>query len=489
MPTKDGHLVCRHENDITATTNVADHPEFAGRKTTKTVDGTALTGWFTEDFTLAELKTLRAKERIPQTRQRNTLYDGRWQVPAFEDVLKWADEQSQEAGPSRVAAHRDQAPHLLPQAGPGAGAAAGQAAACVRAPPRALAELRAVLRAQQHPAAEEAGGLPRRLPAGRADLAPLGLRRGGRPADGRRPGQARGPEVDGRLRRRHRAGGGPGHPEEAGRQPRRADHAGTGRARGEPRPAPVHHAQREHLPARSTSSGGPTPTRTGTPSAPSAPTSRPASTASSPTTPTRGCSPRPSSARADKPVRTRRRHPQGWRRRAHGNRERRPRTSRPACTPTLKPAPSPAATSALLPAAPANCLSRCAGWSPPSAPPRRPRPVRKPRICSRPCGCAGWSSSAQVRRCSGRPRAGSAPLYGRRPGARAGARAAKCRCRPTSSGQRTPGPATPARGGRRARRRAPPLLAAAVARLPGRCPALMRRAAVPAGPHLPGDRP
>ncbi|KUJ66618.1 glycerophosphodiester phosphodiesterase [Streptomyces albus subsp. albus] len=98
VPTKDGHLVCRHENDITATTDVADHPEFADRKTTKTVDGTALTGWFTEDFTLAELKTLRAKERIPGTRQRNTLYNGRWEVPSFEEVLEWAEREGRKRG-------------------------------------------------------------------------------------------------------------------------------------------------------------------------------------------------------------------------------------------------------------------------------------------------------------------------------------------------------------------------------------------------------
>ncbi|QKV91674.1 glycerophosphodiester phosphodiesterase [Streptomyces sp. NA02950] len=98
VPTKDGHLVCRHENDITATTDVSDHPEFAGRKTTKTVDGTKLTGWFTEDFTLAELKTLRAKERIPGTRQRNTLYDGRWEVPSFEEVLQWAEREGRKRG-------------------------------------------------------------------------------------------------------------------------------------------------------------------------------------------------------------------------------------------------------------------------------------------------------------------------------------------------------------------------------------------------------
>ncbi|MFJ9850982.1 glycerophosphodiester phosphodiesterase [Streptomyces sp. NPDC101150] len=98
VPTKDGHLVCRHENDITATTDVSAHPEFADRKTTKTVDGVKLTGWFTEDFTLAELKTLRAKERIPGTRQHNTLYDGQWEVPSFEEVLQWAEREGRRRG-------------------------------------------------------------------------------------------------------------------------------------------------------------------------------------------------------------------------------------------------------------------------------------------------------------------------------------------------------------------------------------------------------
>ncbi|MFD4944886.1 glycerophosphodiester phosphodiesterase [Streptomyces sp. NPDC058239] len=98
VPTKDGHLVCRHENDITATTDVSAHPGFASRKTTKKVDGVSLTGWFTEDFTLAELKTLRAKERIPGTRQKNTLYDGRWEVPTFEEVLQWADREGRKRG-------------------------------------------------------------------------------------------------------------------------------------------------------------------------------------------------------------------------------------------------------------------------------------------------------------------------------------------------------------------------------------------------------
>lgn len=98
VPTRDGHLVVRHEPEIGGTTDVASHPEFAGRKTTKTIDGIATTGWFTEDFTLAELKTLRAVERLPAVRQRNTIYDGRWEIPTFEEVLKWADEQGRKRG-------------------------------------------------------------------------------------------------------------------------------------------------------------------------------------------------------------------------------------------------------------------------------------------------------------------------------------------------------------------------------------------------------
>ncbi|MBL0914430.1 MAG: glycerophosphodiester phosphodiesterase [Sphingopyxis sp.] len=83
--TKDGVLVARHENEISETTDVADHPEFASRKATKTIDGTEFTGWFTEDFTLAELKTLRAKERLPKLR--STEYDGKYEVPTFAEIL------------------------------------------------------------------------------------------------------------------------------------------------------------------------------------------------------------------------------------------------------------------------------------------------------------------------------------------------------------------------------------------------------------------
>ncbi len=90
VSTKDGVLVARHENEISATTDVADHPEFASRKATKVIDGTPVTGWFTEDFTLAELRTLRAKERIPALRPTNTAFDGLFQIPSFQEVIDLA---------------------------------------------------------------------------------------------------------------------------------------------------------------------------------------------------------------------------------------------------------------------------------------------------------------------------------------------------------------------------------------------------------------
>ncbi|MFC9244312.1 glycerophosphodiester phosphodiesterase family protein [Streptomyces sp. NPDC057136] len=98
VPTKDHVLVVRHENEISGTTDVAAHPEFAGRRTTKTVDGKAVTGWFTEDFTLAELKTLRAVERLPLVRNRNTVFDGREQVMTFQEVIDLARALSKEHG-------------------------------------------------------------------------------------------------------------------------------------------------------------------------------------------------------------------------------------------------------------------------------------------------------------------------------------------------------------------------------------------------------
>lgn len=94
VPTKDGVLVARHENEISGTTNVADKPEFAARKTTKTIDNVRITGWFTEDFTLAELKTLRAKERIPANRPGNTQYDGQFEIPTLQEVIDLARARS-----------------------------------------------------------------------------------------------------------------------------------------------------------------------------------------------------------------------------------------------------------------------------------------------------------------------------------------------------------------------------------------------------------
>ncbi|MFI1988601.1 glycerophosphodiester phosphodiesterase [Actinoplanes sp. NPDC020271] len=98
VSTKDGVLVCRHEPEIGGTTNVASHPEFADRKRTVVLDGVSVTGWWTQDFTLAELKTLRAVERIPGTRQHNTLFDGRFEVPTFQELLDLRKRLNKELG-------------------------------------------------------------------------------------------------------------------------------------------------------------------------------------------------------------------------------------------------------------------------------------------------------------------------------------------------------------------------------------------------------
>jgi glycerophosphoryl diester phosphodiesterase len=91
VATKDGVLIARHEPDITNSTDVADHPEFAGRKTTKMVDGVPTEGWFASDFTLAEIKTLGAK----QTRAgRPTEFDGKFKVPTLQEVIDLAKRSS-----------------------------------------------------------------------------------------------------------------------------------------------------------------------------------------------------------------------------------------------------------------------------------------------------------------------------------------------------------------------------------------------------------
>lgn len=96
--TKDGHMVIRHENEISGTTDVAKHPEFAARKTTKTIDGQSVTGWFTEDFTLAELKTLRAVERLGQYRTESAKFDGQDQILTFAEIAEIAKSESRRTG-------------------------------------------------------------------------------------------------------------------------------------------------------------------------------------------------------------------------------------------------------------------------------------------------------------------------------------------------------------------------------------------------------
>ncbi len=88
--TKDGYLVARHDNVLDLTTDVSSRPEFAGRKTTKTVDGVTVTGWFSEDFTLNEIKTLRAIERIPGIRPANARFDGQFEIPTFQEIIELA---------------------------------------------------------------------------------------------------------------------------------------------------------------------------------------------------------------------------------------------------------------------------------------------------------------------------------------------------------------------------------------------------------------
>jgi glycerophosphoryl diester phosphodiesterase len=100
--TRDGVLIARHENEIGGTTDVAAHPEFAARRRTQTIDGETLTGWFTEDFTLAEIKTLRARERLPELRPQNCAYDGLFEVPTFDEILDLAVNARTRVGGAKI---------------------------------------------------------------------------------------------------------------------------------------------------------------------------------------------------------------------------------------------------------------------------------------------------------------------------------------------------------------------------------------------------
>ncbi len=94
--TRDGVLIARHENEIGGTTDVANRPEFAARRRAQIIEGETMTGWFTEDFTLAEIKGLRARERLPALRPRNCAFDGRFSVPTFSEILQLVTETNRQ---------------------------------------------------------------------------------------------------------------------------------------------------------------------------------------------------------------------------------------------------------------------------------------------------------------------------------------------------------------------------------------------------------
>lgn len=96
--TKDLVLVARHENDLSDTTDVAGREEFASRQRTKEIDGHLTTGWFAEDFTLAELRSLRARERLPGMRPANARYDGLYPVPTFDEIVSLVKAKEAERG-------------------------------------------------------------------------------------------------------------------------------------------------------------------------------------------------------------------------------------------------------------------------------------------------------------------------------------------------------------------------------------------------------
>ncbi|MDO5739509.1 MAG: glycerophosphodiester phosphodiesterase [Ornithinimicrobium sp.] len=98
VSTSDGILVARHENEISSTTDVIERPEFVRRRRSKTIDGREVTGWFTEDFTLEEVRSLRAIERLPGLRQQNRVFDGRYQVPTLEEIFALRARLSEELG-------------------------------------------------------------------------------------------------------------------------------------------------------------------------------------------------------------------------------------------------------------------------------------------------------------------------------------------------------------------------------------------------------
>jgi glycerophosphoryl diester phosphodiesterase len=99
--TRDGVLIARHENEISGTTDVADHPEFASRRRSQIIDGESMTGWFTEDFSLSEIKRLRARERLAGLRPQNARYDGQLCIPTFDEIMQLVASANRKAGGDR----------------------------------------------------------------------------------------------------------------------------------------------------------------------------------------------------------------------------------------------------------------------------------------------------------------------------------------------------------------------------------------------------
>jgi glycerophosphoryl diester phosphodiesterase len=99
--TRDGVLIARHENEISGTTDVAQHPGFAARRRTQVIDGESFTGWFTEDFTLSEIKKLRARERLAELRPQNRQFDGRFAVPTFDEIMQLVISANRQPGRNR----------------------------------------------------------------------------------------------------------------------------------------------------------------------------------------------------------------------------------------------------------------------------------------------------------------------------------------------------------------------------------------------------
>ena len=230
VSTKDNVLVCRHEPNITDTTDVADHAEFADRKTTKTIDGVTQTGWFTTDFTYAELKTLRAKERLPAVRQRNTLYDRRYHVPTFQQVIDLSKKLSKELHRQVGIVPETKHPTFFRSLGPAdIEQAAGQGAQQDRPQHADVEGRRAVVRDRQPQGAEQG--------AQGAAAAAHRLHRAARPtSDGKvtydEMSTPDGPQGDRDVRRLGRPQQGPHRPAERRQDLGHADELHQGRPRG-----------------------------------------------------------------------------------------------------------------------------------------------------------------------------------------------------------------------------------------------------------------